>query len=66
MINPSVFTICQHKKWDKQEALDRSRKAENKENQMYQKATQNCLMSVCIALPGQQPFGETTYPTEQA
>ena len=28
MINPSVFTICQHKKWDKQEALDRSRKAD--------------------------------------
>lgn len=25
-----------------------------------------CLLSGCIALPGQEPFGETTYPAEQA
>lgn len=26
----------------------------------------SCLLSGCIALPGQEPFGEKTYPTEQA
>ena len=25
-----------------------------------------CLLSGCIALPGQEPFGEKTYPAEQA
>lgn len=25
-----------------------------------------CLLSGCIALPGQEPFGEKTYPIEQA
>ena len=25
-----------------------------------------CLLSGCIALPGQEPFGEKTYPVEQA
>lgn len=25
-----------------------------------------CLLSGCIALPGQEPFGERTYPVEQA
>lgn len=26
----------------------------------------SCLLSGCIALPGQEPFGEKTYPAEQA
>ena len=54
-------------------------KPENGENLMYRKTTQKrpfffllpawaaglaCLLSGCIALPGQEPFGETTYPAE--
>ena len=56
-------------------------KPEKGENEMYRKTTKKrlllfaapawavglaCLLSGCIALPGQEPFGEKTYPVEQA
>ena len=56
-----------------------TKKPEKGENQMYRKTTQKrlflflaqtvglaCLLSGCIALPGQEPFGEKTYPVERA